>query len=129
MLNKNIKARDKLIFGKYEPEKYAGGVRRFDYMPVHVLEKLVKEKFVCLKDRQNDAPTVRRFLEFMRKFPAYRAHGYAVELARPDYRVSITGLVNENGYDAANDYDEFCRLFRKADEFQADGYGMYCWYD
>ncbi len=129
MLNTDIKTRDTLIFGKYEPEKYMGGIRRFEYMPVNVLEKLVKQKFINLKGRQNNAPSVKRFLSFMQKYPTYWAHGYAVDLARPDYRVSIEGVVNNDGYGSAEEFEEFSRLFQKADDFDANEYCMYCWYD
>ncbi len=129
MLNKDIKTRDTLIFGKFEPDKYAGGIRRFENVSFEVLDRLITEKFCDPNDCQNCAPSIRLIHGFMEKHPGYAAHGYAVELPRKDYRVSIEGVTKDTGYASVKELEDFVNLFHDADDFEAGPEGMYCWFD
>lgn len=128
-LNTDVKTRDKLIFGKYEPKKYSGGIRRFEGMTPYTLSSLLHLKFIDPECTQNYSPTVAVFHDFICKYPEYTVHGYAVELERNDYRVSIEGVEKPEGYGSAEELEEFTLLFRKADEFHVGSDFMRCWFD
>ena len=78
MLNTDIAKRDTIIFGAYEPAKYTGGLRLFNNLDATTLGKLLDEGFANPRERQNEAPSIKRIYNFMRQYPEYRAHGYAV---------------------------------------------------
>ena len=128
-MNRDIAARDALIFGMYEPLKYLGGIRRFYGMDADTLDALIKLGFADPHDAQNASPTAGRMLAFMREHQGYTAHGYAVELSRKDYRVTVEGLAKGSGYGSQRELEAFISLFRNADAFEAGQNGMYCWYD
>jgi len=128
-MNTDIKARDSLIFGMYEPLKYLGGIRRFHGMDTDTLGSLMDLGFADPDEKQNASPTAARMHAFMRRHPGYTAHGYAVDLTRKDYRVTIEGLEKDTGYASAGELEDFIHLFRHADAFEAGSTGMYCWFD
>ena len=129
MLNTDMKTRDKLIFGKFEPRKYCGGIRQFDGMSLETLDTLLANNFADKEERQNESPTIAEFRNFMQKHHGYMAHGYTVELAREDYRVTIEGLEKPEGYESAQELEDFVESFRFADDFAASNEHMFCWYD
>ena len=128
-MNKDVQKRDTIIFGAYEPAKYTGGLRLFTALDVNTLGKHIDEGFADPRERQNEAPSIKRIYSFMRQYPEYRAHGYAVEAERPDYRISLEGVEKQGGYADRKELSDFCRLFGNADEFNADAAEMYCWFD
>lgn len=91
-LNKNVKLRDEIIFGKYEPEKYMGGIRRFENLNLEKLQQLAILNFINLEEHQNYSPAVWEFIKFMKKYPEYTVMGYTVSIERSDYRVSLDGI-------------------------------------
>jgi hypothetical protein len=110
-LNKNQDRRDELLkpyFEKLEKEwerkygmkgGYSGGIRRFDGLPVSVLEQLVEEGFVDLDEAQNESPTIREFIAFAKRAPqSIFFEGYAVHVSRDDYRLSIEGVTCPTGH-------------------------------
>ena len=126
--NPNIKMRDEIIFGKYEPEKYQGGIRRFDNLAVDKIKKLVNMDFMYELDRQNDGPSVEVIVSFMEKYKGYGACGYAVSKDRPDYRVRLDGL-EKIGEIAISEAEDFMKTFGAANEFTVTSTGVRCWYD
>ena len=126
--NKDEAVRDKIIFGSYEPEKYTGGIRRFEDLTAEKLRELVEADFIDLHERHNLCPDVGTILRFMEQYSGYMATGYAISARRDDYRVSLDGL-QKDGYDMESELDEFCGLFRKADDFSVGTKKMYCWFD
>lgn len=127
-LNENVRERDKIIFGEYNEYQYSGGVRHFRNLSLSSLEKLVALNFIDLDDQQNDCPTVQAILGFMRTYPDYTAHGYAVSIERGDYRVSLEGVAKDREADTPEELKGFFELFRFADDFCIEG-EMYCWFD
>ncbi len=125
VFNKDIEKRDRIIFGKYRPEEYYGGIRRFENLGIERLEYLFKNRFIDPEDCQNLAPSAQEFLDFMRKYPFWEAHGYVVEAKRPDYRISIEGIARETVPDDPEELRAYLRLCGDADDFQPN----YCWYD
>lgn len=126
-LNKREKQRDNIIFGEHNTRAYTGGIRRFENLPLGKLEELINSNFIDTRDRQNAAPTIKDIYEFMKKYPAYTAHGYAVTIKRDDYRVSLEGVSKERGADSPQELADFTELFKFADEFSTSP--MYCWFD
>jgi hypothetical protein len=124
--NKDQAARDKLL-GIPPDAKYGGGIEHFEGLPAPVLRKLIEEQFANPEDCQNCSPTIQEFLDFMEEHPGFTAHGYAVELRRSDYRISIEGLRGKNI--KREDADDFVQAFRFADDFEFEAGNCYCWYD
>ena len=120
--------RDEIIFGKYEPRFYTGGIRRFENLNLEKLKKLVDLKFVDVEEYQNDSPTIREFIKFMEKYPDYSAMGYVVSIERSDYRFSLDGIEKKIGAASGTEKNEFKKLFGDADEFESNS-EMYAWFD
>ena len=127
-LNKDVKSRDEIIFGKFEPKRYVGGIRRFDGLSLKKLKQLVELNFIDLEDYQNNSPTVREFIEFMEKYPDYTVMGYTVSIDRDDYRISLDGIEKRKVVYSEEEVDDFSSLFGDADEFDT-GNAMYAWFD
>ena len=49
-LCKNIRKRDEIIFGNYDPDAYMGGIRIFEDMSYDTLKQLVDEGFVDVEE-------------------------------------------------------------------------------
>jgi len=125
-MNKDQKKRN-LILGFDSPD-YPGGIEPFRHISLDTLEELVKENFINLEDRFNDSPSAEEFLEFMRKYPHVTAHGYAIDISRPDYGISIEGLESRGSTSEKFKRDWVCE-FRLADEFVYEEEYLYCWWD
>ena len=125
---KNVKDRDKIIFGSYNKKTYSGGIRRFDGITKDQLKLLLDKKFINPDEKQNACPSVSQIYEFMTKYPDYQAHGYAVSPEREDYRVSLEGVMKNGPSESKEEMHDFTKLFRNADEFQMND-KMYCWFD
>ena len=124
--NKDQKTRDELLGldSKLVDETYA----HFSNLDISTLKELIAQGFVDLDEQQNDAPTIREFVEFMELYPNMKAHGYAIGHPRSDYRISIEGVVGQ--ILTYKNMSDFIDMFRTADEFKIEesGYGR-CWYD
>ena len=127
--NKDIKKRDTIIFGEYNPRLYGGGIRCFYDLSINQLKELIENNFIDLKECHNDAPPVSVFYNFMQKYPNYIASGYVVSIDREDYGTNLVGLNQNNGYKSRKELEEFHDLFRCADEFEVSKFNMSCWFD
>lgn len=129
-LNKaNVHQRDLVLFHEpYDESKYPGGVRRYDGISYADCKELYDLKVLDPEERQNAAPSVREIVEFLKRHPNFRAHGYAVSPKRNDYRVSIEGVECGSGYDLEDVWD-FFRVFEYPDELSVTEEGMRCWFD
>ena len=126
--NKDVKTRDEIIFGSYDPKAYFGGLRYFKGMSGGTLRYLVTNKFTSMQERQNASPTIEELLDFLERHPGYTAHGYAVSIDRGDYRVTVEGLAKKEPEQDRDTLVEFVELNRFADELDISD-RMYCWYD
>lgn len=124
-LNRDIKKRDRIIFGKYEPSEYHGGCRHFDELDIERLEYLLDNHFIDPDECQNLSPTTKEFFSFMQKYPFWEAHGYVTSVDRSDYRITIEGIARENVPDDPEELRAYSKLCGDAEDFQAN----YCWYD
>ncbi len=123
--------RDQIIFGEaYDKEKYSGGIRYFDVLCLEQIEKLEQEGLLDLDERQNNSPSVREIIEFLksRETDGWYVHGYSVSPERADCRVSFEG-VGKRTPPSMQDVIDFAEMFRYADEFHVSDEGLYCWYD
>ena len=102
--------------------------QRFYGLSVDVLEILIAEGFIDLDENQNNSPTTEEFLEFMKKYPGVKAHGYVIGCDREDCRTTLEGLsfMGEVTFPMLVDFTEMCRF---ADEFVIGEDGLYSWWD
>lgn len=126
MLNKNQWLRDEILGIK--PEHYMGGIARYSDVSLDVLEKLVELGFVNLLQTHNDSPTISQILDFMYDHSGFKAHGYVVDIKRPDYRVSIEGI-KKVGKITKQDIIDFIDLFKDTDDLIVNKDLLYCRYD
>lgn len=131
-LNKDIKRRDELIFGDYDPLEYSGnsgGVRKFNGISVQTLKQLLEENFTDPDDDQNGSPSVREMLEFSEKWNnKYVFGGYAVEIWRDDYRVSLDSIWREDLENlTADERKAFIDFAGEVDELDEEN--MSAWWD
>lgn len=129
--SKDEEIRDKIIFGEYDKTKYMGGIRRYSNLDVATLNYLIAMGFADPQDKQNEAPTIEEFLQFLEKHPKFTAHGYVVSSEREDYRLSVEGVQCETMGDVldVNDVADFGDMFHDADEFEVTPTFAWCWYD
>lgn len=125
-MNKDIEKRDQIIFGKYEPKSYCGGVRYFKRMNASTLRRLIKEGFCNPEDCQNCSPSNEEFLEFMEDNDGYFVNGYVLSADRNDYRVSIESIERADNIETKEELEAFVIFARGADEFDTKGYA---WWD
>ena len=125
-LCKDIKRRDEIIFGNYDPNEYRGGIRRFENMSYDTLKQLVDEGFVDVEDRQNFAPTIQEMMEFSKKYDKhYLFDGYVVSDKRDDYRLSVDAIKRDGDRDTLEEGYDFADFCSEADEI----YSKYAWWD
>lgn len=135
-LNRDQKRRDSII-ASYDPEfdndpntAYRGGIQRFSQLPLEAMEELITHNFIDVQDKQNNAPSIGQFIQFLRNHSEnkFHVHGYAVGAHRSDYRISIEGICNPLATTMSPEtVTAFIANFQNADEFDLeDGF---CWYD
>lgn len=107
--------------------EYLGGVRHFSQMDADTLQWMVDNKFADPQDKQNDAPTLGRFLTFLKQHPNFRAIGYVVDKSRGDYRLTVEGA--EGWGLSEQDIWDFTDLAYDADEFVVGADYARAWYD
>lgn len=127
--NRDEKLRDEIIFGKHEPDKYLGGIRRFEGLKISQLFDLFCNHFITWDERHNAAPDLREIVGYIAEHPGYGMSGYAVAAQRDDYRVSIDGLEKEGVAITKQEQEDFKKLFGAADDFEASSRRLYAWYD
>lgn len=127
-LNNDWFARDEYIFGDADKSKYLGGVRHYENLDIGKLRWLKMNNFLHTQERQNEAPSIAEFMEFMEKYPQVKAHGYVVSIDRDDYRVSIEGLMM-NGIVRPELQKDFVKLCHGADEFRLEDCHLFSWWD
>jgi hypothetical protein len=128
--NRNYRQRDAFlgITVNWENEDDHGGITSFDHIDVDMLSKLLSEKFINPNDRQNESPYIYQFFDFMKRYPATRAFGYAVSPLREDYRISIEGLFVAPDDVTAELRDAFGEFCANADEIET-GAMLRGWWD
>ena len=85
------------------------------------------KRITGIYDKQNEAPTLGEFLEFMKLHPEFKAHGYIVSNDRDDRRITIEGL--EGTAKDELSLTEFKNLCEYADEFRCENGNCFSWWD
>ena len=113
---------------KYGGDKYMGGIMHFDNMDYDTLQWMVDNRFADPEERQNDGPTINRFLHYLKEHPNFRATGYVVDKGRSDYRLSVDAITATNLSD--DDMQFFMEVFaRWSDEFEVSPEYARAWWD
>lgn len=127
-LCKNIRKRDEIIFGNYDPDAYMGGIRRFEDLSYETLKQLVDEGFVDVEECQNLSPSIQDMMQFAEKYGKhYLFDGYVVSDKRDDYRVSIDGFKRVGPFEDFNEQNAFADFCSEADDLDLDL--AYAWWD
>ena len=118
--NNDIEERDRIIFGKRQSR--SGWIRYFKELDADKLESLLKNNFIAPDDFYNSAPSAQEFLEFMKEYPLWRAHGYVTggttTAIHSDCGVFIEGIKRKRQLLIdTEEFDEYSKLFGEADEF------------
>lgn len=127
-LNNNEEQRDMIIFGEYDPDKYAGGVRKFEGLTCSQLSDLLRLNFINPLEKKNGSPDVVQIQQFLEKYPDYTAHGFVTAKRRYDYRVTLEGVSKDKPADSEEELNDFRILFKEALEL-VTGERMFCWYE
>lgn len=69
---------------------YGAGIAQFANLDGTTLAALVDAGFADPDESQDEGPTIRAVLAFLRANPRFRAEGYVVEEEREDFRVTVT---------------------------------------
>lgn len=132
--------KNKQLFSSY----YVGGIRRFEHLSLEQLKQLVEEDFIDTEDYYNGCPTVGDFLKFVNGIKQYVAEnpdytsddfdiyfiGYAVDLSREDYRVTIEGVKYSSRYKVDREIMvRFMDFAKSADELDINDCEGRAWWD
>lgn len=125
--NKDVKTRDIIVFGEYDPKKYMGGIRQFEGLSFETVKKLLELGYMDPEETQNGSPTAEKMMAYAEEWGDYTFDGYVVSIDRCDYRVNLTAI-SKTAADGVDELKAFTKMFRHADEFDVDG-GLYAWFD
>lgn len=127
-LNQDIETRDKMIYGKYRPNKYKfGNICYFKEMPLKTLTQLFDENFIDPDCYKGKAPTAQEILDFITCYPEYSVHGFTVNIDDENYGVYIEGVEKGSPNSSVEEFKDFMALFSAYDSFNEKT--MYCWFD
>lgn len=128
------------LFSSY----YVGGIRHFDKLSLEQLQQLVNEDFIDTESCYNGCPTVGEFLKFVKGIKQYVAEnpdytsddfdiyfiGYAVDISRDDYRVTIEGVEYSSRYHVDREIMiKFMNFAKYADELDVTDTKGRAWWD
>jgi hypothetical protein len=133
----DFKARDKFVLDNARPDfqyckevdvragKY--DIFCFDGMTYNDALTAVKAGWLNPKEAQNESPTVKVIMDFLKACPAFVAQGYVVAPIREDTRISFEGVIAKTP-PSPKEIKAYIEMFRQADEFDmAPDYRA--WYD
>ena len=91
-------------------------------MDADKLECLLKNNFITTNDFYNLAPSAQEFLDFIKEYPLWRAHGYVTGVTtsamNSDCDVFIEGIKRKRQLPIdTEEFDAYSKLFGEADEF------------
>ena len=118
--------REQILFGaskNWEGER----TLPFKDISVQALEELI-ELDLLVDYIQGKAPTLIEYIDFMKKYPGFTAHGFATNPDRDNPFIAIEGLEYRGVYDIEV-LLAFTKLCRKADVFETAERYLYCWFD
>jgi len=114
--------------GYHDENWYHGGLRHFNDMDYDTLQWMVDNRFADLEERQNDGPTIKSFLRYLKDRPNFSVIGYVVDSSRNDYRLSVDGITATDL--SVDDKEFFSTIFgRWADEYELNDESARAWWD
>lgn len=134
-MNKDIKRRDEIIFGDYNPDRYEyGGIAEFETSP-DIVKKLLEENYITLDECQNNSPTTNEFLQEIKDIEEFVTfEGYTVDDKRDDYRVTIDEIRVRMPVNMRKEFLRLCTKYGYADEFhvwedESENLCLRAWWD
>jgi len=128
-MNKDQTKRDRYL--NIKPEDYSGNLanltKPYTGLNAKQLEWLINNNYANPEERQNDSPCIGEFLLFIKKHLGFMVQGYAIDISRPDYRISIDGLIGEETN--IDEIIEFLKFNKKADELFFSNNHQHSWWD
>ena len=129
--NRNYQIRDNILNLNIDWEKKdedSGGMVPVEEIDAYCLESLIVGNFIDPTSRQNLSPSTAEFLDFLVKYPAARASGYALSPLRDDYRVTIDSISITEEVLTEKMKSDFIHFSQHASEIQTQG-SLYAWWD
>ncbi len=120
------KLRHEILNIEYDSKHY--DVKYVKDISLEQLLRLIDENLIDVEEAQNNSPTVEEFINFLKDYPKFKAHGYIVTPDREDFRISIEGLKVEEDL-TTEEILAFSNKFHNADEFQVTTNYARCWWD
>lgn len=106
-----------------------GGAESFTGLTVGAMQTLMELGFLDPENNTNWSPTAGEFLQFMKRFPQFKAIGYAIDPRRADVRVTIEGMEYDGVPLTPEAVMAFHEFAANADEVDiTDDYAR-CWWD
>jgi hypothetical protein len=121
LTDKQRKTRD----GVLKVNAYCGGVASFSNVDSDMLALAIHNEWVECDEEQGCGLTPDHYLDFLRKHPRFRAHGYVVTNKRPDCRVYLSGVVLEYA-PTKKEILAFVEHFKDSEQFICTQDSLYC---
>ena len=110
-----------------DKNNFFGGCAHFKGLNEKTLQELVDKGYADKEDNTNGSTTLGEYLDFMKRHPRFKAHGYIISNDRNDRRITIEGL--EAGKTTLAEMIAFIDLDRYADEFEVSRTYCRSWWD
>jgi hypothetical protein len=131
----DYRQRDLILKAYFTDKDYIGGSRKFNDLPLELLELLVLEDHTPHDEKHNEAPTIRDMLILAKQLKSkgydFYFGGYAISPKREDYRVSVDTIIIKSLFDNDNHINNRAikNFFKDADEVIEDTNYFRFWYD
>lgn len=120
-LNNDIETRDKIILGRFRPNKYKfNNVCPFSNMDATILGQLIEQHFIDPEEWANKTCTVSDIYEFLKDYPDYTVHGYM----KLDGGIIIEGVEKGRPVASTEEFQRYMNLFKSS--ARLDTTTMYC---
>lgn len=120
-LNKDIEGRDKLIFGRYRPNRYKfGNVCKFEGVDLDTMDRLLEQNYIFFDDICADDIMFEDIYDFVQKYPDYKIHGYTTL----EHGIKVQGVEKGTPNDTVEEFTDYMALFRDCKHFGSGT--MYC---
>jgi hypothetical protein len=130
--NQSLEERDNFVKENCCGVESRGGTEGYDIfsfegMDYKTAQTCIKNGWLDPKETQNDSPSVKEIIDFLKANPSFTAIGYVVSPKRPDTRISFEGVIATKE-PSVKEYREYVNTFRHADEFDS-GMPYRAWFD
>lgn len=123
----DIKRRDEIIFGSYDPEQYiGGGIRFIEHLNYSQLKTLIDEGYADPEDRYNESPSIAEFIEFVEKQGVENFVFEGVAYDRAELSVCIWSIIATKPFKTFEEGLAFSSFAGGADDFdEVTGYASW----